>query len=113
MRDRFGIFETVIRIRKLSLLLVVMLRIPNTYHLEFYHIFAKKNLAYPSPSCSTLRSLIEVVFVELTKTCMYALYVSYSIEAYMELKVIQGNNILTLYMSLNQNSNLWRGISYS
>ena len=29
MRDRFGIFGTVIRIRKLSLLLVVMLRIPN------------------------------------------------------------------------------------
>ena len=29
MRDRFGIFGTVIRIRKLSLLLVMMLRIPN------------------------------------------------------------------------------------
>jgi len=32
MRDRFGIFGTVIRIRKLSLLLVVMLRIPNSWH---------------------------------------------------------------------------------
>ena len=30
MRDRFGIFGAVIRIRKLSLLLVMMLRIPNT-----------------------------------------------------------------------------------
>jgi len=29
MRDKFGIFGTVIRIRKLSLLLVMMLRIPN------------------------------------------------------------------------------------
>jgi len=34
MRDRFGIFGTVIRIRKLSLLLVVMLRIPNTDALQ-------------------------------------------------------------------------------
>ena len=31
MRDRFGIFGTVTRIRKLSLLLVVMLRIPNKH----------------------------------------------------------------------------------
>jgi len=30
MRDRFGIFGTVTRIRKLSLLLIMMLRIPNT-----------------------------------------------------------------------------------
>ena len=29
MRDRFGIFGSVIRIRKLSLFLVMMLRIPN------------------------------------------------------------------------------------
>jgi hypothetical protein len=29
MRDRFGIFGAVIRIRKLSLLLVVTLRMPN------------------------------------------------------------------------------------
>ena len=29
MRDRFGIFSTFIRIRKLSILLIVMLRIPN------------------------------------------------------------------------------------
>ena len=32
MRDRFGIFGTVTRIRKLSLLLVMMLRIPNRLH---------------------------------------------------------------------------------
>jgi hypothetical protein len=32
MRDRFGIFGAVIRIRKLSLLLVVMLRMPNSHH---------------------------------------------------------------------------------
>jgi len=32
MRDRFGIFGAVIRIRKLSLLLVVTLRIPNKVH---------------------------------------------------------------------------------
>jgi len=32
MRDRFGIFGAVIRIRKLSQLLVVTLRMPNTYH---------------------------------------------------------------------------------
>jgi len=32
VRDRFGIFGTVTRIRKLSLLLVMMLRIPNTWH---------------------------------------------------------------------------------
>jgi len=32
MGDRFGIFGTVIKIRKLSLLLVVMLRIPNRCH---------------------------------------------------------------------------------
>jgi len=31
MRDRFGIFGTVARIRKLSLFLVMMLRIPNNY----------------------------------------------------------------------------------
>jgi hypothetical protein len=31
MRDRFGIFGAVIRIRKLSLLLVMTLRMPNTY----------------------------------------------------------------------------------
>jgi len=31
MRDRFGIFGAVIRIRKLSLLLVVTLRMPNNY----------------------------------------------------------------------------------
>ena len=30
MRDRFGIFGTVIRFRKLSLLLVMMLRISNS-----------------------------------------------------------------------------------
>ena len=30
MRDRFGIFGAVIRIRKLSLLLVVTLRMPNS-----------------------------------------------------------------------------------
>ena len=35
MGDRFGIFGTVIRIRKLSLLLVVMLRIPNNHCLLF------------------------------------------------------------------------------
>jgi len=34
MRDRFGIFGTVIRIRKLSLLLVMMLRIPNIYYVS-------------------------------------------------------------------------------
>ena len=32
MRDRFGIFGAVIRIRKLSLLLVMTLRMPNTLH---------------------------------------------------------------------------------
>ena len=32
MRDRFGIFGAVIRIRELILLLVVTLRIPNTRH---------------------------------------------------------------------------------
>jgi hypothetical protein len=31
MRDRFGIFGAVIRIRKLRLLLVMTLRMPNTY----------------------------------------------------------------------------------
>jgi hypothetical protein len=31
MRDRFGIFGAVIRIRKLSLLLVMTLRMPNNY----------------------------------------------------------------------------------
>ena len=31
MRDRFGIFGTIIKIRKLSLLLVMMLRIPNKH----------------------------------------------------------------------------------
>jgi len=31
MRDGFGIFGTVTRIRKLSLLLVMMLRIPNSH----------------------------------------------------------------------------------
>jgi len=36
MRDRFGIFGTVTRIRKLSLLLVVMLRIPNTRQKSYY-----------------------------------------------------------------------------
>jgi len=35
MRDRFGIFSTVIRIRKLSLLLVMMLRIPNNCSAAF------------------------------------------------------------------------------
>ena len=30
MRDRFGIFGTVTRFRELSLLLVMMLRIPNS-----------------------------------------------------------------------------------
>ena len=34
MRDRFGIFGAVIRIRKLSLLLVVTLRMPNMYERE-------------------------------------------------------------------------------
>ena len=34
MRDRFGIFGAVIRIRKLSLLLVMTLRIPNRWHKE-------------------------------------------------------------------------------
>ena len=33
--DRFGIFSTVTRIRKLSLLLVVMLRIPNRWLASF------------------------------------------------------------------------------
>ena len=33
MRDRFGIFGTVTRFRELSLLLVMMLRIPNTQRL--------------------------------------------------------------------------------
>ena len=32
MRDWFGIFGAIIRIRKLSLLLVVTLRMPNTGH---------------------------------------------------------------------------------
>ena len=32
MRDRFGIFDVVIRIRKLSLFLVVTLRMPNSHY---------------------------------------------------------------------------------
>ena len=35
MRDRFGIFGTVTRFRELSLLLVMMLRIPNTAKFRF------------------------------------------------------------------------------
>ena len=43
------------------------------------------------------------MFVELTKTCMtHSSYVSYSIQAYMELKVIQENNILTLYIAMSK-----------
>jgi len=36
MRDRFGIFGAVIRIRKLSLLLVMTLKMPNTFRQGFY-----------------------------------------------------------------------------
>jgi len=43
----------------------------------------------------------------------YASYVSYSIKAYIELKVIQGNSIHILHMLLGKNSDLWRGIAYS
>ena len=38
MRDRFGIFGTVTRFRELSLLLVMMLRIPNKYLHTFNHL---------------------------------------------------------------------------
>ena len=40
MRDKFGIFGTVTRFRELSLLLVMMLRIPNKN--EFMYKFAKR-----------------------------------------------------------------------
>jgi len=44
---------------------------------------------------------------------MHASYLSYSIKSYMELKVLQGNSILTLYILQSQNSDPWRGIAYS
>ena len=44
MRDRFGIFGTVIKIRKLSLLLVMMLRIPNSKSRRFLGKGRVKNM---------------------------------------------------------------------
>jgi len=48
VRDRFGIFGTVTRFRELSLLLVMMLRIPNT--LEAFALFSPRM----SPSYSAM-----------------------------------------------------------
>ena len=38
VRDRFGIFGTVTRFRELSLLLVMMLRIPNSMHKIYSYV---------------------------------------------------------------------------
>jgi len=47
MRDRFGIFGAVIRIRKLSLLLVVTLRMPNTSSTR-----GRPSCTWARPSCT-------------------------------------------------------------
>jgi len=44
MRDRFGIFGAVIRIRKLSLLLVMTLKMPNRLPLNAFIIYALSHI---------------------------------------------------------------------
>jgi len=43
---------------------------------------------------------------------IYVSYVFYSIQAYIELKVVQGNSTLTLHILLSENLDPWRGITY-
>ena len=55
MRDRFSIFRAVIRNRKLSLLLVMTLRMPNTYHTILGRPSLTKFIAVPDYSCLVLK----------------------------------------------------------
>ena len=63
MRDRFGIFSTVIRIRKLCLLLVMMLRIPNRHTLCLSFIWS--SCSNPGKVCgkNTRRNIFTIIII--------------------------------------------------
>jgi len=68
MRDRFGIFGAIIRIRKLSLLLVMTLRMPNKEYLHDFNHLSRYAPEFVSTDAKKIASFKRGLGPKLLKT---------------------------------------------